>query len=138
MTPHSLPFLSPSFPSTLLSPFLLPFSSLSFSLFLFYFSPSLSLSLPLQAMYAHAQFCWSGDNTIKATRQAMTTISQEPADEHYVIVLSDANFSRYYINPKEYGQLLISDSRVKAFAIFIGSLGDETTRYRRQYVIFIS
>ena len=158
MTPYSPPFLSPSFSSTSLPPFLsrsfplfllfllplflllfsLPFSltsfpvpSLSFSLFSFYFSPSLPISLPLQAMHAHAQFCWSGDNTVKATKQAMTTISQEPADEHYVIVLSDANFSRYYINPKEYGQLLISDSKVKTFAIFIGSLGDEATRYGR-------
>ena len=56
-------------------PFFLPFP--------FCFSPSLPLSLPLQAMHAHAQFCWSGDNNVKAPKQAMTTVSQEPADEQY-------------------------------------------------------
>lgn len=79
-------------------------------------------------MHAHSQFCWIGDNTFKATKQAISTVSSEPSDDCYVIVLSDANFSRYRINPTDYGKLLTSESRVQVYAIFIGSLDDEATK----------
>lgn len=79
-------------------------------------------------MHAHSQFCWTGDNTVDATTDAINTIASEPADECYVIVLSDANFSRYYIDPIKYGKLMTSDPHIKVFAIFIGSLGDEANR----------
>ena len=81
-------------------------------------------------MHAHSQFCWSGDNTLKATATAISTIRSEsvPSQESYVIILSDANFSRYRISPVEYGRLLLSDPHVNVFAVFIGSLDDEATR----------
>jgi hypothetical protein len=51
----------------------------------------------LQTMHAHSQFCLSGDNTLPATKHAIDSLAEEEADEHFVIVLSDANFDRYGI-----------------------------------------
>lgn len=81
-------------------------------------------------MHAHSQFCWSGDNTLNATSTAIAAVVSDStgAEESFVIVLSDANFSRYRISPVEYGRLLLSDPHVNVFAVFIGSLGDEATR----------
>ena len=76
-------------------------------------------------MHAHSQFCWPGDHTLEATRLAVSEMSKEPADESFVIVLSDANFSRYRINPDEFATVMTSDPRVNVFAVFIGSLGDQ-------------
>lgn len=84
----------------------------------------------LKSMHAHSQFCWSGDNTLKATATAISTIRSDslPSQESYIIILSDANFSRYRISPVEYGRLILSDPHVNVFAVFIGSLDDEATR----------
>jgi hypothetical protein len=40
-------------------------------------------------------------------------------------VLSDANFDRYGIPPRRFGQILRSNNKVNAYAIFIGSLEDQ-------------
>lgn len=79
-------------------------------------------------MHAHSQFCWTGDNTVKATQVAISSIVQEPAEDRFVIVISDANFSRYNIDPEHFGSLMSSDSNVNVFAVFIGSLGDQANR----------
>ena len=50
-------------------------------------------------MIAESQY---GDNTMEATRAAIQQISKEPADEYFVIVFSDANFSRYGIRPSHF------------------------------------
>ena len=79
-------------------------------------------------MHAHSQYCWPGDNTLAATKAAIKEVTKEPADDYYVVVLSDANFSRYGINPDDFAKLLNSDPRVNTFALFIGSLGDQAER----------
>lgn len=79
----------------------------------------------LKTMHAHSQFCLSGDNTLTATKHAIDTLGEEEADEHFVIVLSDANFDRYGISPRRFGQILRSNEKVNAYAIFIGSLEDQ-------------
>ena len=79
-------------------------------------------------MHAHSQYCWPGDNTLPATKAAIKEITKEAADEYFVVVLSDANFNRYGINPDDFAKLLNSDPRVNTFAIFIGSLGDQAER----------
>lgn len=77
-------------------------------------------------MHAHSQFCWSGDNTVEATKYAIDSLAKEDADESIVIILSDANLSRYNISPKELSTALTSqEPKVQAYAIFIGSLGHE-------------
>lgn len=49
----------------------------------------------LKMMHAHSQYCWSGDHTVNATKTAVDELSKEDCDEAIVIVLSDANLSRY-------------------------------------------
>ena len=79
-------------------------------------------------MQAHSQFCISGDNTLEAVKHAIGEVGGEEADERFVIALSDANFDRYGINPARFGDLLTGNEDVKAYAIFIGSLGDQAAR----------
>lgn len=86
----------------------------------------------IKKMYAHSQFCMSGDNTLSATEHAIKTIADADADEYFVIVLSDANFDRYGISPTDFSNILVSNPKVNAFAIFIGSLGNQANVLSRQ------
>lgn len=79
-------------------------------------------------MHAHSQFCMSGDNTLEATQHAIASLAKEDADERIVVVLSDANFDRYGIRPEKFAKILTKTQDVNAFAIFIGSLGDQAFR----------
>ncbi|KAJ3214369.1 hypothetical protein HDU67_001757 [Dinochytrium kinnereticum] len=79
----------------------------------------------LQNMAAHSQYCWSGDTTVSAARRAVQEVVKDDADDHFVIILSDANLSRYGITASEISAILNSDDRVNAAIIFIGSLGEE-------------
>uniref|UniRef100_A0A8C2U8R3 von Willebrand factor A domain-containing protein 8 n=1 Tax=Coturnix japonica TaxID=93934 RepID=A0A8C2U8R3_COTJA len=85
----------------------------------------------LKVMHAHAQFCMSGDHTLEGTEHAIREIAKEDADEYFVIVLSDANLERYGIEPAKFAQVLTTNTQVNAFAIFIGSLGDQADRLQR-------
>ena len=82
----------------------------------------------LQTMLAHSQFCMSGDYTLEGTEHAVKELTREEADEHFVIVLSDANLERYGISPDRFARALTSNPQVHAFAIFIGPLGDQIGR----------
>ncbi|XP_055389541.1 von Willebrand factor A domain-containing protein 8 [Condylostylus longicornis] len=80
----------------------------------------------IKMMHAHAQFCWSGDNTLKATTFAIEELAKEDNDNSIVIVLSDANLSRYGIPPTELAKALMEgEPKIQSFVIFIGSLGDQ-------------
>lgn len=81
----------------------------------------------LRVMHAHSQFCMQGDYTLESTEEAVKSLAKEDCDEAIVIVLSDANLSRYAIPAKEFGQALTVDPKVEAYAIFIGSLGNEAS-----------
>ncbi|KAM6284282.1 von Willebrand factor A domain-containing protein 8 isoform 1-T1 [Spheniscus humboldti] len=85
----------------------------------------------LKIMHAHAQFCMSGDHTLEGTEHAIREIAKEEADEYFVIVLSDANLERYGIQPSRFAQVLTTNAQVNAFAIFIGSLGNQADRLQR-------
>lgn len=82
-------------------------------------------------MHAHSQYCWNGDHTLEATTHAIQTLAAIPddeCDEAIVIVLSDANLSRYGISAKTFANALNSNPKVNAHAIFIGSLGDQAEK----------
>lgn len=80
----------------------------------------------LRMMHAHAQYCWSGDNTLKAAKYAVDEIAKEECDEAIVVILSDANLQRYSIPPKKLTEMLTKqEPKVHAFMIFVGSLGPE-------------
>ncbi|XP_072370485.1 von Willebrand factor A domain-containing protein 8-like [Scyliorhinus torazame] len=85
----------------------------------------------MKTMHAHAQFCMSGDHTLEGTAHAVQEIAREEADERFVIVLSDANLERYGINPERFARALTCNPQVNAFAIFIGSLGDQAERLQQ-------
>ncbi|KAF1383000.1 hypothetical protein PFLUV_G00149690 [Perca fluviatilis] len=85
----------------------------------------------LKTMHAHSQFCMSGDYTLEGTEASIRELAREEADEHFVVVLSDANLERYGIRPERFAQALTSDPQVNAFAIFIGSLGDQAERLQK-------
>ena len=82
----------------------------------------------MKRMHAHAQYCWSGDHTLDATDLAIKRITEQEADDYFVVVLSDANLERYGIPAEAFGKVLTSDGRVNAFVIFIGSLGNQADR----------
>jgi hypothetical protein len=93
---------------------------------------------------------------VSGTEVAMRrVVEDDKADDHFVFVLSDANLrrcvlcipsphsvdqtshfvilpvtlcTRYGIEPARLGQIMSSDSRVKCYAIFLGSIGDEAER----------
>lgn len=80
----------------------------------------------LRMMHAHSQYCWSGDNTLKATKHAVDEIAKEECDEAIVVILSDANLQRYSIPPKKLTEMLMKqEPKVHAYMIFIGSIGEE-------------
>ncbi|CAB1421072.1 unnamed protein product [Pleuronectes platessa] len=85
----------------------------------------------LKTMHAHAQFCMSGDHTLEGADASIKQLAREEADERFVVVLSDANLERYGIRPERFAQVLTSDPQVNAFAIFIGSLGDQAERLQK-------
>eukprot|EP00057_Strongylocentrotus_purpuratus_P027672 XP_011682146.1 PREDICTED: von Willebrand factor A domain-containing protein 8 [Strongylocentrotus purpuratus] len=85
----------------------------------------------LRNLHAHAQFCLSGDNTVEAAKTAIQDITKEEADEYFVIILSDANLDRYGISPKVLSRVMQQDEDVNAYAIFIGSIGDQAGRLVR-------
>jgi len=81
----------------------------------------------LESMAAHAQFCESGDNTLRGTEQAIaaTLAGADEQTEKYVFVVSDANFERYGISSSMISKALLKDRRVQTHLILIASLGSE-------------
>jgi len=85
----------------------------------------------MERMFAHSQYCSSGDFTLEATQEAIQTVSRLEGDEHFVFVISDANLDRYQISTKELAQILTKDHKVKSYIIFIAELWDEAQRISR-------
>lgn len=80
-------------------------------------------------MQAHSRFCMSGDFTIQATVHGINSIAAEEADESIVIILSDANLTRYNISPNVLANALtFKEPKVQAYAIFIGSRGKQAQK----------
>jgi len=99
----------------------------------------------LQTMVAHTQYTQSGDNTLRAIKQAVADVSSSGYTEEddatdvssIVIAISDANLERYGISPRELGRAMQApaDSNTKAFCIFIASFGDEAEAIKRDLPI---
>lgn len=88
----------------------------------------------LKEMYAHSQFCMSGDHTLSGTVLAINELGMvaDQFDESFVVVLSDANFDRYGIRPENFGKILNRNENVDAYAIFIGSLGNQASELSKR------
>jgi von Willebrand factor A domain-containing protein 8 len=95
----------------------------------------------LQTMVAHSQFCESGDNTLKAIKEAMLEVlpdgsssCDEASGSAIVIAISDANLERYGIAPEELSRALqgrVNGSSAKAYCVFIASFDDEAEIIKR-------
>uniref|UniRef100_A0A8C4QM44 VWFA domain-containing protein n=2 Tax=Eptatretus burgeri TaxID=7764 RepID=A0A8C4QM44_EPTBU len=87
----------------------------------------------LNTMYAHSQFCSSGDSTLPALHHAMSALAHESEhwDERLVLLLSDANLARYGVPPEALANALTAEPTVYAAVLFLGSLGDQAQRLKR-------
>lgn len=98
----------------------------------------------LERMVAHSQFCDSGDATLPATRKAIADVlrrrrehsdDDDPGLRHgghrataaraLVVALTDANFRRYGIDPRDWARDLSAEANVEGYAIMVGSIGNE-------------
>lgn len=70
----------------------------------------------LLKMHAHSQYCWSGDSTLRAMKEA-----SKQKDFDFVVVFSDANLSRYGIEPQDLAQAL----KKNVYIVFIASMFNE-------------
>uniref|UniRef100_A0A5S6QD72 von Willebrand factor A domain-containing protein 8 n=1 Tax=Trichuris muris TaxID=70415 RepID=A0A5S6QD72_TRIMR len=87
----------------------------------------------LKYMVAHSQFCHSGDSTLAAMVKSIGELSDWDADERLLIIFSDANLSRYGISASEFCSAMLSaNNNVSVYAIFMGSIGDQAIRLRRE------
>ncbi|MDP2437681.1 MAG: AAA family ATPase [archaeon] len=86
----------------------------------------------LQRMAAHTQYCNSGDHTLEAIYAAVQDVSSADADEHFVVVLSDANLDRYGISAAALYRALSSNEKVRAYCIFVASLFNEAETLKRE------
>ncbi|KAK3267658.1 hypothetical protein CYMTET_23800, partial [Cymbomonas tetramitiformis] len=66
-----------------------------------------------------ATFCRRGDNTLAAAAAAVAEVTKEPADDYFVVVLSDANLSEYGVDGESMTEALMSNPKVNAHAVFI-------------------
>ena len=58
----------------------------------------------VQKIYAHANGCASGDNSMQAADQAIQALVTEDADDYFLFLLSDANLGRYDVSPQVSGE----------------------------------
>lgn len=75
----------------------------------------------VRKMYSHATYCGSGDNTLPAAARAVRTVTDYPADDYFVFLISDANLSSYGISPQALADVLLGDDRVNSYAVFIAN-----------------
>ncbi|KAG5485809.1 hypothetical protein LSCM1_07222 [Leishmania martiniquensis] len=85
-----------------------------------------------QKMLAYAQYCWSGDNTVKAMQRSIELVTKEKGDSYFVFVISDANLRQYGITPRELTEIIQSKPEVKMFCIFIATLGAQASHLQQQ------
>ncbi len=93
----------------------------------------------VRKMTAHSEYCSSGDNSLEGLKQAIKSVSQQEADDYFVLLVSDANLSRYGVDPLEFGAELTRCAfpgaagapAVNAFALFIASFDGEAEAMRR-------
>lgn len=72
-------------------------------------------------MSVHTQMARRGDSTVEVTESSVKEVAQEDADEHFVIILSDANFH----DASDIGRVMTQEPKVNTFVIFLGSFGPQ-------------
>jgi hypothetical protein len=67
----------------------------------------------------HSEYCSSGDSSLEALREGVKKVAEQEADDYFVLLISDANLSRYGVDPAEFGLELARNVQVNAFALFM-------------------
>ena len=66
-----------------------------------------------------ATSCASGDSTLAAAAAGVSEVIKEDADDHIVVLISDANVGLYGVDAMSLRESLLFDSRVRGHVIFI-------------------
>jgi hypothetical protein len=53
-------------------------------------------------------------------------VTEQPADDYFVFMLSDAMLEQYNVSPQNLADALLSDPRVNSYCIFIGAQNLDT------------
>ncbi|CAM9191702.1 unnamed protein product [Chrysoparadoxa australica] len=84
----------------------------------------------LEHIVAHSQYCWSGDNTLGATKLAIEAMANEANKGNeastggpggYVFVVTDANLRRYGIEPSQLGKVMLAEPSIQTYVVMIGN-----------------
>ena len=70
-------------------------------------------------------FCNKANSSLDALREGVKKVVEEEGDDYFVLLVSDANLSRYGVDPAEFGLELSRNPEVNAFALFIASFDNE-------------
>ena len=85
----------------------------------------------IQKMGAVSEYTQSGDHSLEALKRGIKEITAEEADDYFVLLLSDANLSRYGISPAEFALELTRDPKCNAFALFVASFDGEAQELKQ-------
>ena len=91
----------------------------------------------VQKIWAHAQYCSSGDNTLNGLKAAATLLDSRdrengPADQKIIMAFSDANLDRYSITPSSLQEALLSGNNIFSTILFLASSDGEAERITQQ------
>merc|ERR1711907_94508 len=76
-------------------------------------------------MRAHSQYAAPGDQTIAAAHRAVQEAVQQPADEHFVFLVSDADLARYGIKGDMVSGVLTQNKNVHGYVILLSNSSGE-------------
>lgn len=75
----------------------------------------------VERMEAHAQYAAPGDRTLAAAELGVHEVLAQPADEHFLFLVSDADLVRYGITGEHVSRVLTRDRRVHGYVILISN-----------------
>jgi hypothetical protein len=74
----------------------------------------------INRIYEHVSYVKSGDNTLASALAAVQQVTEQPGDDYFVFLLSDAMLEQYNVSPQNLADALLVDPRVNSYCIFIG------------------
>ena len=75
----------------------------------------------INRIYEHVSYVKSGDNTLASALAAVQQVTEQPGDDYFVFLLSDAMLEQYSVSPQNLADALLIDPRVNSYCIFIGA-----------------
>ncbi|KZV72548.1 hypothetical protein PENSPDRAFT_674901 [Peniophora sp. CONT] len=78
------------------------------------------------------QYAFAGDHTVEALEKAAADVARFDGDEHFVVAITDANFSRYGITAEDLRRAMNKHPKVKIALICIGE-GAEAAWVPKQF-----